>query len=197
MKNIILLIVFILSFVNPLCAQKETNENHKNYFFLHLGIGISQASKGPITEHGGGLMARLGMAFEFYHFVVSSRFSVNTGGKSTHSSMFWNKYMHDEYYEVALLAGYNLSKQQRIRVIPSVGISRVGGKHVISKPGSGSGWFGGTGSLESFKPRIGIPLELAIVGSGKHVGAGLYLHLNLSQAESFYGISINFVFGKL
>lgn len=97
---------------------------------------------------------------------------------------------YQNFWEFGLLYGKSFGKG--VQFIIAGGIGAVKGFESISDPVTGihteaSGPF--------FKP--GIPVEIGLMASGKYAGIGVCAYADFNPRCTFYGISLNLLFGKI
>ncbi len=173
---IILILITSLSLeFTSVFARTETKSNENLYWF---NGGLGRSSLGSV---GGST----GMSIQLKKMMFSMRATANSEGGGILDG-------GDEFFDVGLLIGI---ATQRLKNNASflVGIARVAGSRYIETSDS---FFGG--KRVDIVPTIGFPIEsqLFFKLSG-WFGMGLNIYLNLNREETFGGITLNLMLGKL
>ena len=158
-------------------------------FWVNLGVGIDYVMD---AEYPGiGPAIRAGAAMQIRRFNISTHITGNSSGKSPYAGPSV-KYLRSQYFESGLLFGLNTTPTGKYWIIPSMGLGVVFGNRVI--PDSIQTEYG---TFEPYKPLVGLPVEVAILGNTKMAGFGFYLHGNINRRASLFGIAMVFAFGNI
>lgn len=145
-----------------------------------------------VTAHGG-LSGRVGANIDVARWNVGVRLTANSGARSQHKGLFGR--LRDEFHEAGLLIGRVVSAGRRHRLVLSAGVARVWGERAVTAEYPS---FFGTGTLEDFDARIGVPLEAALsLPLSRLFAVGVNVHGNINTEAPFFGLTGNLLFGKI
>jgi len=176
---IVCTIIILLSLESISVYGQNEAKPKTNLYWIHAGLGRSSL---------GSLGASAGLGFQLNHLILSLRGTANAEEFGIFSG-------GDEFFDVGLLVGVS-TRNQKVHASFSVGIARVTGTHFIET--TEGGFLGSDGKSVAIDPTIGFPLELQLFHKAYRSSAiGLNFYWNINHEESFGGLTVNFMFGKL
>jgi len=172
------IIVSLSSGSTSVYGQNEVKPK-MNLYWIHAGLGRSSL---------GSLGASAGLGIQLNNLIFSLRGTANAEEFGIFSG-------GDEFFDLGLLVGIG-TRKQKVHASFSVGIARVTGSRFMET--TEGGFLGSDGKSVAIDPAIGFPLELQLFHKVyRSSGIGLNFYWNLNHEESFGGLTVNFMFGKL
>ena len=164
------IIFFLSSESTSVYGQYEVKPKTNNLYWIHAGLGRSSL---------GSLGASAGLGIQLNNLILSLR-------GTTNAEEFIEIFSEgDEFFAVGLLVGIG-ARKQKVHASFSMGIARVTGSRYIS------------GERVDIDPTVGLPIEVQLFHKAYRSSAiGLNFYWNINREESFGGLTVGFMFGKL
>ena len=189
-RKLLLVILFYTILHFSINAQDKSNERADKCYWLKLGLGSG------IRNHMSGLSIGGNIAYQFGTNLLSIR-SVFTGETQFRNFFFFNE-PFESFWDIGTLYGKNIKTKYLFTSI-AIGIGVIGGMRRGRYLYTVYGWPGETHYYEKLPFfTIGIPIEAQISWiPTSFCGMGITAFANLNRRNSFVGILLSKLFGKL